>query len=101
LLQIRQNHKVFSRGKVQFLKSENTKVLSYFCKWGDDVALIVNNLSRYSQFICLDLSEYEGLCPVDLFGQTHFPKIGSANYMITLGAYGFYWFKLERDGCPS
>ena len=39
---------------------------------GDDV-LIVANLSRFAQFVELDLSRFKGSEPVELFGQTGEP----------------------------
>ncbi len=97
-IQIRQSHKAFSRGRVEFLdKHPNKKVLTYLCRYKDDVALVVNNLSRFSQFVELDLSKYEGYHPIDLFGHSRFPTIGEAKYLLTLGPYGFYWFRLVKD----
>lgn len=96
-IQIRQSHKAFSRGAVEFLESSNKKVLPYLCTYRDDHALVVNNLSRFSQFVELDLSRYEGYVPVDLFGHTRFPRIGEMSYLLTLGSYGFYWFRLVRE----
>ena len=38
--------------------------------------LVVANLSRHPQYVELDLSEFRGLRPIELFGQTSFPPIG-------------------------
>jgi maltose alpha-D-glucosyltransferase/alpha-amylase len=35
--------------------------------------------------------------PVELFGETRFPRIGELPYFITLGPHNFIWFRLERD----
>jgi maltose alpha-D-glucosyltransferase/alpha-amylase len=32
--------------------------------------------------------------PVELLGGVHFPTIGELPYLLTLGAHGFYWFRL-------
>jgi maltose alpha-D-glucosyltransferase/alpha-amylase len=42
----------------------------------------------------LDLREYEGRYPVELFGNSRFPRIGELPYLLTLGSRGFYWFAL-------
>jgi maltose alpha-D-glucosyltransferase/alpha-amylase len=34
--------------------------------------------------------------PVELLGGVQFPRIGELPYLLALGAYGFYWFRLER-----
>ena len=55
------------------------------------------NLSRSAQFVELDLSRFDGQIPVELFGPTHFPRIGQLPYFITLGPYGYFWFRLQPD----
>ncbi len=54
----------------------------------------MNNLSRFPQPVELDLRRYEGVAPVELLGGVRFPEIGELSYLLTLGAYGFYWFRL-------
>ena len=34
-------------------------------------------------------------CPVELFGNTEFPRIGELPYLLTLGPRGFFWFQLQ------
>ena len=53
--------------------------------------------SPYAQFVELDLSRFDGQIPVELFGPTHFPRIGQLPYFITLGPYGYFWFRLQAD----
>jgi len=72
----------------------NPSVLSYVREFGDDVVLCVNNLSRFPQPIELDLRQWQGVEPVELLGGVHFPTIGELPYLLTLGAHGFYWFRL-------
>jgi maltose alpha-D-glucosyltransferase/alpha-amylase len=81
---------------VRFLDDQNKKVLSYLCIYKDDIALVINNLSRYSQFIQIDVQEYAGYTPVDLFGGTVFPKLQKDRYFITIGPHQFYWFRLQK-----
>jgi maltose alpha-D-glucosyltransferase/alpha-amylase len=95
LIKVREQHIAFSRGEVKFLTCGTNRVISYLCIFNQDVALVVNNLSRNSQFVELELSEYLGFTPVDLFGDTAFPQITEAPYLITLGPYGFFWFRLR------
>jgi len=98
MIQIRQTHRPFSRGQVQFLEADNKKVLAYLIRYREEVALVANNLSRFAQFVELDLKELSGYVPVDLFGHTRFPEIGEMPYLLTLSPYGFYWFKLVPAG---
>jgi maltose alpha-D-glucosyltransferase/alpha-amylase len=57
--------------------------------------LVVANLSRFAQYVQLDLSAYRDLVPVEMFGRERFPTIGGEPYLLSLGPYGFYWFLLE------
>jgi maltose alpha-D-glucosyltransferase/alpha-amylase len=43
------------------------------------------------------LPEFKGRVPVEMLGRTTFPPIGDLPYLLTLSAYGFYWFKLTTD----
>ncbi|MDK2972221.1 MAG: maltose alpha-D-glucosyltransferase / alpha-amylase [Candidatus Sumerlaeota bacterium] len=96
VLRIRKQHPVFGRGDIQFLHPDNRRVIAYLRRYGNDVVLIVNNLSRYCQYVELDLREYNGWMPVDLFGDGHFPLIGELPYLVTLGPHGLYWFRLVQ-----
>src|SRR6201999_1745140 len=57
--------------------------------------LIVANLSRFVQFVELDLAKYKTMLPFELSGHTPFPPIGELPYLLTLGGHSFYWFSLE------
>jgi maltose alpha-D-glucosyltransferase/alpha-amylase len=43
----------------------------------------------------MDLSRFEGWTPIELFGETAFPRIGTWPYVMSLGPHGFMWFRLE------
>ncbi len=95
LIRMRKRHKVFGRGSLTFLEPENQKVLAYTRDYEQEHILIVNNLSRFPQPAELDLRRYNGWTPVEMFGNTRFPRIGELPYFITLGPHSFYWFLLE------
>jgi maltose alpha-D-glucosyltransferase/alpha-amylase len=101
LLVLRKRYKAFSRGTIEFLAPRNNKVLAFVRRHGDERLLVVANLSRFVQYVELDLSAYEGSAPVELFGQNAFPRIGSLPYLLTLGPHGFYWFELGHHGRPA
>jgi maltose alpha-D-glucosyltransferase/alpha-amylase len=56
---------------------------------------VVANLSRFVQYVELDLSKYKGTTPIELFGRTPFPPIGDLPYLLTLGPHAFFWFSIE------
>ena len=67
---------------------------------GDEHVLVVANLSRFVQYAELDLGAFRGVVPVEMLGRTPFPPIGELPYLLTLGAYGFYWFRLPSPDKP-
>jgi maltose alpha-D-glucosyltransferase / alpha-amylase len=96
LIQVRRAHKVFGRGSLEFLTHGNRRVVAYVRRHQDQIALVVNNLSRFPQAVELDLGSYEGLTPVEMAGKSPFPTIGDRPYSVTLGPYGFYWLDLTK-----
>jgi len=55
---------------------------------------VVANLSRFSQGVELDLQEFQGATPLEIFGVSRFPPITKEPYFLSLAPYSFYWFKL-------
>ncbi len=95
LIRLRKNYPVFGRGAIEFFHPTNNKVLVYVRKDERQTVLVVNNLSRFVQPAELDLHQYAGWTPVEIFGETRFPAIGELPYFLTLAPHGFYWFRLE------
>ena len=95
LIATRKRFKAFSRGSLEFLYLENRKVLAFIRRYEEETILVVANLSRSVQHTSLNLAEFDGRVPVEVFGQAEFPRIGEAPYFITLSPYAFYWFSIE------
>ncbi|MBV9896418.1 MAG: maltose alpha-D-glucosyltransferase [Chloroflexi bacterium] len=95
LIAIRKRYPVFGRGAIEFLHPSNLAVLAYLRCHESETILVVNNLSRFVQPVELDLSPYAGYVPVELFGETVFPRITENPYFLSLGPHTFYWFRLE------
>jgi maltose alpha-D-glucosyltransferase / alpha-amylase len=96
LIRIRKSLPVFGRGDLTFVPCPNQRVVAYVRSLGDQVVLLIHNLSRFAQPAELDLSIYEGMTPIELIGNHAFPEIGQLPYFITLNSYGSYGFRLER-----
>ncbi len=97
MLVVRGHWKAFGRGTARFLRPQNRKVLSYLRERDGETILCVATVSRTAQAVELDLSEFAGRTPVELSGEVPFPKIGQLTYLLTLPAFGFYWFSLSTD----
>jgi maltose alpha-D-glucosyltransferase / alpha-amylase len=97
MLTVRKTSQAFGRGARRFLRPGNRKILAYLREFGDDTILCVANLSRSAQPVELNLSSFKGRVPVEMLGRTAFPPIGELPYLLTISAYGFYWFRLTTD----
>ncbi|MCH9608785.1 MAG: 1,4-alpha-glucan branching enzyme GlgB [Chlamydiales bacterium] len=97
LIALRKKFKAFSYGETHFLVPQNRKVLVFFREYEDELIMIVANLSRFVQYVELDLSRYNGYHLVELFSGEDFPPIGELPYFLTLGSYGYYWFALQKE----
>jgi maltose alpha-D-glucosyltransferase/alpha-amylase len=93
---LRKLFKVFGRGSIEFLNPDNRKVVAHVRRYQEDQILCVANLSRFAQPVALDLSAFAGATPIEMQGYTTFPEIADPPYVLTLGAYGYYWFELQR-----
>lgn len=97
MINVRKKHQAFGRGKMEFINSENTKVLSFTRTYKDETILVVVNLSRYSQPVELDLAAYSGYGITELFSQNSYPAIKEDHpYLVTLSPYECQWFNLSK-----
>jgi maltose alpha-D-glucosyltransferase/alpha-amylase len=97
MIRVRKTHAAFGRGTLEFLYPRNRKVLAFMREHEGQKLLCVFNLARSAQAVELDLRAHAGAVPVELTGNSAFPPIGELPYMLTLPAYGFYWFVLEPE----
>ena len=95
LIRVRRSSHVFGRGDIRFLSPANHRVLAYVRSLGEERVLVVNNLSGTAQAAELDLGDLAGALPIEMFGGSLFPRVGERPYLLTLGPYDFYWFRLR------
>ncbi len=98
LLAIRKHSKAFGRGSFQIVSGSNPKVIAYLREYDDERILVVANLSRFTQGAKLDLSDFQGSVPTEVFGQSSFPVISTEPYFLSLGPHNFFWFRLTEPG---
>jgi len=101
LILLRKNYQAFGHGSIEFLHPDNRQVLVFLRRYRDEILLVAVNLSRFVNYVELDLAAYKGMTPVEIFGQTRFPTIGEAPYFLTFGPHAFYWFKLAPPGAAE
>ena len=98
LLAARRQWKAMGRGSLEFLHPENRRILAFVRSYDEERVLVVANLSRFPQGTELDLSQYQGMVPMEIFGKSEFPAIVDRPYFLSLGGHAFYWFALQPKG---
>jgi len=96
IIGLRRSSSVFGSGSIEFLYPANHRVLAYVRQLGKETILVVNNLSSAAQAVELDLRRCKGNILVEMFGRNIFPRIGDLPYLLTMGPYQFFWFRLRR-----
>jgi maltose alpha-D-glucosyltransferase/alpha-amylase len=96
IIAVRRSTGVFGRGSIEFLYPANHRILAYVRRLGNEAVLVVNNLSNTAQAVELDLRRYKGNILIEMFGKNMFPRVGDLPYLLTMGPYQFYWFRLRR-----
>jgi maltose alpha-D-glucosyltransferase / alpha-amylase len=94
---LRKEHPVFGLGSYEPLRPANKRIFAHIRRYEREALLCVHNLARSAQAVELDLSEFEGSFPEEMFGRSRFPRIGELPYLLTLGPRGFYWFRLVEE----
>lgn len=97
LIALRKRFKALSYGTTEFLAPQNRKMLVFFREYKEELLMIIANLSRFPQYVELDLQKYAGYGLVEVFSGQRFPSIGELPYFLTVGPYGYYWFALEKQ----
>ena len=98
LIGIRRAYPTFGRGSIRFANPANPHIVTFLREWEGTVLFCAYNLSRFCQPAELDLSDYQGYRPLELFGRIPFPLIGELPYLLTFGPHAFYWFELQAGG---
>ena len=98
MITVRRQHPAFGRGAMVLLYPRNRKILAYLREHEGEAYLCVANLADSAQAVELDLGRHRGKVPIELTGRSAFPPVGDLPYMLTLPAYGFYWFALSAEG---
>ncbi|MBA3964071.1 MAG: maltose alpha-D-glucosyltransferase, partial [Chthoniobacterales bacterium] len=92
---MRKNFRAFSRGSIEFLLPENSKVLAFLRRYENETILVVANLSRFAQPVELDLARFQGCAPMEIFSRNVFAAIKKTPYPLTIGPHGHFWFVLQ------
>jgi len=100
IVAMRQRFKAFGRGSMEFLASDNPRVLAFVKEFEEERILVVANLSRFAQPVELDLARWQGLRPREVFSHNPFPVIAAEPYFLTMGPHDYLWLTMEPEQDP-
>jgi maltose alpha-D-glucosyltransferase/alpha-amylase len=95
MIRIRKAHPALGRGKIRFLDNPQPEVLAYLRSYQGQTLLSVNNLSAVPQTVSLDLADWAGVRPLDLYGGEEMPPIASGALPLELARYEYRWLRLQ------
>jgi maltose alpha-D-glucosyltransferase / alpha-amylase len=82
---IRRACPALARGDLRFLEPENRAVLVFVRTCGQETILAIHNLSSEAQSVALDLGEWAGSEPRELFARQNRPPITETPYPLNIG----------------
>ncbi|HEY0193054.1 MAG TPA: maltose alpha-D-glucosyltransferase, partial [Kofleriaceae bacterium] len=92
----RKEHRLFGRGSIEFIATDNPRVLAFVRELEGEAVLVVANLSRFVQSVRLNAEKLKGMIPSELFGRIKFPEITEQPYFLSMGPYDFFWLGLAQ-----
>ncbi len=94
----RSQYQAFGRGSLKFVSTSNPKILAFVRSYEEESILVAVNLSRYAQYVELELSAFAGHTPVEAFSHNEFPAITDEPWAITMQFKNYFWFELRKKG---
>jgi maltose alpha-D-glucosyltransferase/alpha-amylase len=101
LIRVRKSRKAFGRGSLDILEPGNHRVIAIVRRYQNETILILGNLSRHAQIAELNLAEFSGAIPIELFGGAIFPRVTQRPYVFTMAPHSFFWLELRWFGGVS
>jgi maltose alpha-D-glucosyltransferase / alpha-amylase len=94
---MRRKYRAFARGTLEFVRSDNSSVLTFVRRFGEEIVFVAVNLSRFCQMVSVDLKAFAGYTPYDIFSANKFPRISETPYVLTMGFHDYFWFSLRKE----
>jgi maltose alpha-D-glucosyltransferase/alpha-amylase len=96
LIATRRRFTAFSRGTFEVVPCNNAHVFTFIRRYGEEIILAVINFSHHVQLAELELGDYAGYVPAEVFSQNPFPRIRKdEDYVINVGGHECFWFQLR------
>lgn len=97
LIALRKSAPTLAHGDCEILDASNNKILAFVRRDDRRAIVVVANLARVVQPVALELPEFAGSTPVEMFGRVPFPRLTGEPWTLTLAPHACYWFALEDE----
>ncbi|MCB1175503.1 MAG: alpha-glucosidase C-terminal domain-containing protein, partial [Leptospiraceae bacterium] len=94
MINMRNRFQAFARGSFEHIHCENSNVFAFIRRLDSEIVLVVINLSRFAQSVELELGEWQGYQPVDVFSLNRFAVIQAQHWQLTMGMHDYFWLQL-------
>jgi maltose alpha-D-glucosyltransferase/alpha-amylase len=94
MLAVRKANPAFGRGDFTMLFPDNLAILACLRSYMGITLLSINNLSTDPQKVELDLSQFAGMTPTDVFTGERLPVVTEASWSLELPPSGYRWLRL-------
>lgn len=94
LVEIRKGKPIFSYGQLDWLRQVNPAIAAFTRSYGNEMIVVLNNLSATSQKIDVPLKQANGQA-YDLWAQQNWPVPFDGNLRLSLEPHQFLWLKFQ------
>jgi maltose alpha-D-glucosyltransferase/alpha-amylase len=95
-LQVRRNHPAFNRGSLTLIPVNNPAILAYTRQYGDDLLLVINNLSPLTQNFELKIPRMEYFHLAGINQSSTGSRFHSVQNGFELEPYGYGWYQISE-----
>lgn len=94
VIRIRKQCPEFGNGEWRILETDRSQVFAHCCRWQDDIAIAIHNLSAQPCTVTLKTDEYDTKYLMDLLGDRQYQPISNC-HSIPIEGYGYRWFRAD------
>jgi maltose alpha-D-glucosyltransferase/alpha-amylase len=94
MIAVRKQYKAFGWGDFQWIDVGSPAVAAYQRKYGDELLLVINNLSDQLQPVSIHLPRVSRIYPRDILNDRRLPALRDNHLGLMLTPYRYLWLKL-------
>jgi maltose alpha-D-glucosyltransferase / alpha-amylase len=98
LLETRRCHPAFGRGSIEFLKTDNARVLAFVRRWQDDTVVVVMNLAATPEPVAIEVPpEMAAVSVIEAIDGVLFSSFAGGSWVQTIPPQACWWLAPMSD----